>query len=113
MSDLLKMHNALQDHTLRQRVQGAVVKYAHYLSGQDGAPAEVAALARRVLASPLSQIEAFVIEVVGNSSVLEKIIIGPDGVTTYAQGVPDQDITYVVETAWARIAQRLADERSA
>lgn len=108
MSDLLKMHNALRDETLRQRVQGAVVRYAHYLSGQDGAPAEAAALARQVLAAPLSQIERFVIEVVGNASVLEKIIIGPDGRTTYAQGVPDQDITYVVETAWPRIAADLA-----
>lgn len=110
MSELLKMYNALEDTTLRQRVQGAVVKYAHYLTSQGGDSSPSLSLARRVIASPMSQIQDFVIEVVGNATVLNQIVLGPDGRTPYAQGVPDQDITYVVESTWDAVAQRLADD---
>ena len=107
MSDLLKIYLALEDPVLRQRVQGAVVKYAHYRVGQGGDRTPGLALAHEGLASPFSQVQAFVIEVVGNSTVLDQIILGPDGRTPYAQGVPDSDITYVVEATWDAVAERL------
>lgn len=108
MSDLLKMYKALQDEELGQRIQGAAVKYAHYLSGI-GDEGSNKAFALIVLDEPFRKWQDMHIEVAANTTIMEQIVRQHDG-TFYSGNVKDSDIEYVVETTWQKIAAKYAPQ---
>lgn len=113
MSELLKMYKALENEELAQRVQGAMVKYAHYLSGLPNQESIESQFARIVLAEPFRKWLDMHLEVVANATVLEGITLDPNKTTAYGNYVKDSDISYVVETTWRRVASKYVSEPEA
>lgn len=104
MSDLLKHYMALEDGELAKRVQGAALRFAHYLKGIPDADPLDREFADVVLAEPFRTWLDQQIEVVANATVLNQITVAPDGQRVYTSAVSDQDIIYVVESTWNRVA---------
>ena len=112
MSDRLKMYTALADEDLRRRVQGAAVMHAHALVGDPDATDQDKALARTVLGSPFSQVEALVIEVASDRDVLGAVAMSRDGRAMLSTNVTDEQISRVVSAAWTRVAAEKMEAQS-
>ena len=106
MSDLLKHYMALEDGDLAKRIQGAALKYAHYLQGQPSPDPLDAGFAELILAEPFRTWLDQQIEVISNATVLANISVAPDGQRAFSQAVPDSDIIYVVESTWRKVAAK-------
>lgn len=106
MSDLLKHYMALEDGDLAKRIQGAALKYAHYLQGQPDPDPVDAGFAELILAEPFRTWLDQQIEVISNATVLANISVAPDGQRAFSQAVPDTDIIYVVESTWHKVAAK-------
>jgi len=102
------MYKALEGVTLRQRIQGALVKEAHYRAGvTDPAPDPVTVqFAEMILDDPLRQWQDMVVEVAANGEVQSYMDIDPSG-NIDDRKVPDSVIEYVVGAAWGKVAHKV------
>lgn len=106
MSDLLKMYRVLEDDELAKRVQGAVVKKAHYDTANQDADSESKAFAALVLEEPFRQWRDFHLEAAANASVLGQVTLSRDRQTAYTHDVKDADLEYIVGVTWQKVAAK-------
>lgn len=104
-SQLLKMYKALEGITLGQRVHGAVIKQAHYLSGNETANEVDRQFADLVLSDPMRQWQPMLIEIAANGTIQDNLSIDPSG-NIDDRAVADTDIEYVVGFSWNKVATK-------
>lgn len=103
MSDLLKFALVQRDETFVQRVSAAMLIYARYIDGNDMS-VESKNMVDYVMENPLVPVREMVLTVAVNGTVTSKVSVAK-GVAD-ASGVPDTDITYVVESQWNVVAAK-------
>lgn len=106
MSDLLRLFQTLNDGQLAQRIQGACVKYAHQLDGQDNIDPIDTEFARLVLADPFRMWHDQQLEAAANPTILANVVVREGGETVDSTAVPDMDIEYLVQSTWHKIAAK-------
>lgn len=106
MSDLLKMYRVLEDDELAKRIQGAVVKKAHYEQASGGTTEQATAFAALVLEEPFRQWRDFHLEAAANASVLGQVTLSRDRQTAYTHDVKDADLEYIVGVTWQKVAEK-------
>lgn len=107
MSELLRLFQTLNDGHLAQRIQGACVKYAHQLDGQDDIDPLDAGFARLVLSNPFRMWHEQQLEAAANPTILANVIVREGGETVDSTAVPDTDIEYLVQSTWRKVAVKL------
>lgn len=106
MSELLRLFQTLNDGQLAQRIQGACVKYAHELDGQDDVDPLDAGFARLVLSNPFRMWHEQQLEAAANPAILANVVVQPGGETVDSTAVPDTDIEFVVQSTWHKVAAK-------
>lgn len=111
MSELLKIFQIQTDENLRQRTQGATVEKANQVlaepNGEDEGPDRdrPRGYARFILNSPTTIRKEMVDQILANPTILAAITWDEDAEGWDTTGVTDEDIRYVVNTAWDHLAE--------
>lgn len=105
-SALLKMFKALEGVTFSQRIHGAMIKQAHFITQIEAPDATDLAFAVKVLDDPLRMWQPMLVECAANGTIQANLDIDPSG-NIDDREVPDSDIEYVVGFAWHKTSVKI------
>jgi hypothetical protein len=101
MSNLLKYARARDDQNFIWRIAAAMMVHAQEIEHWELSNQQ-RALVTWVLANPMVAHQTMVNHVSTNTAIAANVVVENGAVTT--DGVPDDDIQYVVNTAWEAVA---------